>query len=164
MIVCGSATSWISKKLLKDKGGLRGRLTLRLKLVPFTLRECELFAQGANLALGRKDVLELYMILGGIPYYWSFLKKGLSVAQDVDQLFFAETAQLRDEFEALYATLFKRPENYLKVIECLSDGRRSGMTREEILATSKLSDGGTFSAILDELEEFHPPICFRRYC
>ena len=153
LIVCGSATSWISKKLLKDKGGLRGRLTLRVKLVPFTLRECELFAQGANLALGRKDVLELYMILGGIPYYWSFLKKGLSVAQNVDQLFFTETAQLRDEFEALYATLFKRPENYLKVIECLSDGRRSGMTREEILAASKLSDGGTFSTMLEELEE-----------
>ncbi|MCR5014754.1 MAG: ATP-binding protein [Bacteroidales bacterium] len=153
LIVCGSATSWISKKLLKDKGGLRGRLTLRIKLVPFTLRECELFAQGANLALGRKDILELYMILGGIPYYWSFLKKGLSIAQNVDQLFFTETAQLRDEFEALYATLFKRPENYLKVITCLSDGRRSGMTREEILAASKLSDGGTFSTLLEELEE-----------
>ena len=153
LIVCGSATSWISKKLLKDKGGLRGRLTLRIKLVPFTLRECELFARGANLALGRKDVLELYMILGGIPYYWSFLKRGLSVAQNIDQLFFAETAQLRDEFEALYATLFKRPENYLKVIACLSDGRRSGMTRDEVLAASKLTDGGTFSTILEELEE-----------
>jgi len=151
--VCGSATSWISKKLLKDKGGLRGRLTNRIKLVPFTLRECELFAKSANLAFGRKDVLELYMILGGIPYYWSFLKKGMSVAQNVDQLFFTETAQLRDEFEALYAILFKRPENYLKVIDCLSDGRKSGMTREEILKASKLSDGGTFSTILEELEE-----------
>ena len=153
LIVCGSATSWIIKKLLKDKGGLRGRLTNRIKLVPFTLRECELFARSANLAFGRKDVMELYMILGGIPYYWSFLKKGLSVAQNVDQLFFTETAQLRDEFEALYAILFKRPENYLKVIECLSDGRRSGMTREEILKAGKLSDGGTFSTILEELEE-----------
>ena len=153
LIVCGSATSWISKKLLKDKGGLRGRLTNRIKLVPFTLRECELFARSANLAFGRKDVLELYMIFGGIPYYWSFLKKGLSVAQNVDQLFFTDTAQLRDEFEALYAVLFKRPENYLKVIECLSDGRKSGMTREEILKASKLSDGGTFSTILEELEE-----------
>ena len=93
------------------------------------------------------------MILGGIPYYWSFLKKGLSVAQNIDQLFFTETAQLRDEFEALYAILFNRPENYLKVIECMSDGRKSGMTREEILATSKLSDGGTFSTVLEDLEE-----------
>ena len=153
LIVCGSATSWISKKLLKDKGGLRGRLTERIKLVPFTLRECELFAKNANLAFGRKDVLELYMILGGIPYYWSFLKKGLSVAQNVDQLFFTETAQLRDEFEALYSILFKRPDNYLKIIESLSNGRKSGMTRDEILAASRLSDGGTFSTILEELEE-----------
>jgi AAA+ ATPase superfamily predicted ATPase len=153
LIVCGSATSWISKKLLKNKGGLRGRLTKRIKVVPFTLRECELFAQRSYLALGRKDILELYMILGGIPYYWSFLRKGLSVAQNVDQLFFAETAQLRDEFEALYATLFKRPENYLRVIECLSNGRKSGMTREEIVSMSKISDGGTFSLILEELEE-----------
>ena len=93
------------------------------------------------------------MILGGIPYYWSFLKKGQSVAQNVDQLFFAETAQLRDEFDALYSILFKRPENYLKVIECLSDSKKSGMTRENILRESKLSDGGTFSTILEELEE-----------
>ena len=153
LIVCGSTTSWISKKLLKDKGGLRGRLTNRIKVVPFTLRECELFVGSANLALGRKDVLELYMILGGIPYYWSFLKKGLSVAQNVDQLFFSETAQLRDEFEALYSTLFKRPENYIKVIKCLGDGRKTGMTREDILDASKLTDGGTFSNILEELEE-----------
>ncbi len=153
LIVCGSATSWISKKLLKDKGGLRGRLTKRIKVVPFTLHECELFAQQSGLALARKDILELYMILGGIPYYWSFLKKGLSVAQNVDQLFFAETSQLRDEFAALYSVLFKRPENYLRVIRCLSDGRKSGMTRENILAMSKLTDGGTFSTILDDLEE-----------
>ena len=77
----------------------------------------------------------------------------MSVAQNVDQLFFSETAQLRDEFEALYATLFKRPENYLKIIRCLSDGRRSGMTREEILTASKFTDGGTFSTMLEELEE-----------
>jgi AAA+ ATPase superfamily predicted ATPase len=153
LIVCGSATSWISKKLLKDKGGLRGRLTNRIKLLPFTLRECELFAKSANLALGRKDILELYMILGGIPYYWSFLKKGLSVAQNVDQLFFAENAQLNYEFEALYTILFKRPENYLKVIWCLSNGRKSGMSRDEILKECKISDGGTFSMILEELEE-----------
>ncbi len=153
LIVCGSATSWISKKLMKDKGGLRGRLTNRIKVVPFTLRECELFAKGTNLALGRKDILELYMILGGIPYYWAFLKKGLSVAQNIDQLFFAETAQLRDEFDALYSVLFKRPENYLKVIRCMSDGMKSGMTREDILSASRLTDGGTFSTLLEELEE-----------
>ena len=77
----------------------------------------------------------------------------MSVAQNVDQLFFTETAPLRDEFEALYSILFKRPENYIKVIECLSNGKKSGMTRDDILRESKLSDGGTFSTMLEELEE-----------
>ena len=153
LIVCGSATSWIAKKLLKNKGGLRGRLTCRIKIVPFTLRECELFAKSANLALARKDILELYMILGGIPYYWSFLQKGISAAQNIDQLFFAETSQLRDEYEALYATLFKRPENYLKVIDSMCNGKKSGMTRDAILTECRLTDGGTFSTILEELVE-----------
>ena len=93
------------------------------------------------------------MILGGIPYYWSFLKKGLSVAQNIDQLFFSETAQLHDEFDALYSVLFKKPKNHLKVIECLADGRRSGMTRDDILREGDFSDGGTFTTILEELEE-----------
>ena len=152
LIVCGSATSWITKKLLKNKGGLRGRLTNRIKLTPFTLRECEQFASASNLVLGRKDILELFMALGGIPYYWSFLKKGLSVAQNIDQLFFDETAPLKDEFEALYHILFRRPANYIKVIESLNR-TKAGMTREEILKASGLSDGGTFSTILEELEE-----------
>lgn len=88
-----------------------------------------------------------------LPFKTRLLKKGLSVAQNIDQLFFTETAQPRNEFDALYALLFKRPENYLKVIECLSDGRKTGMTREDILRESKLSDGGTFSTILEESEE-----------
>lgn len=152
LIVCGSATSWITKKLLKNKGGLRGRLTERIKLSPFTLRECEKYAEVGGLGMTRKDVLETYMILGGIPYYWSFLRKGYSVVQNVDELFFVENAKLADEFEALYATLFNRPEKYIKVIEALSR-KKCGLTRNEILKTTKLQDGGTFSTILEELEQ-----------
>lgn len=152
LIVCGSATSWITKKLLKDKGGLRGRLTEKIKLNPFTLRECEQYAAVANLGLTRRDVLETYMILGGIPYYWSFLRRGYSVAQNIDELFFAENAKLADEFEALYAILFDRPEKYIKVIEALSR-KKCGLTRVEILALTKLTDGGVFTTVLEELEQ-----------
>lgn len=152
LIVCGSATSWITKKLLKDKGGLRGRLTEKIKVNPFTLAECEQYANSVGLGFVRKDILETYMILGGIPYYWSFLKRGLSISQNIDQLFFTEDAKLKDEFHALYHILFKRPENYLKVIEALTK-RKAGLTREEILKVSKLQDGGSFTQVLEELEE-----------
>lgn len=152
LIVCGSATSWITKKLLKNKAGLRGRLTEKIKLLPFTLRECEKYAEVAGLGMTRKDILDTYMILGGMPYYWSFLRRGYSVVQNIDELFFTEDAKLSDEFEALYAILFNRPEKYIKVIEALSK-KKCGLTRKEILKTTKLQDGGTFSTVLEELEQ-----------
>lgn len=152
LIVCGSASSWISKKLLKNNGGLRGRLTEKIKLLPFTLHECEKYAEIAGLGMTRKDILHAYMILGGIPYYWSFMRRGYSVAQNIDELFFVENAVLADEFGALYATLFNRPERYIKVIESLSK-KKCGLTRNEIIKETKLQDGGTISAILEELEQ-----------
>lgn len=152
LIVCGSATSWITTKLLKNKGGLRGRLTEKIPVHPFCLGECARYADTAGLQMTERDVLELYMAIGGIPYYWSFLRKGLSVAQNIDQLFFEDSAPLSDEYEALYHTLFKRPENYIKVIEALC-GKKSGLTQKEILDKTGLSDGGTFTKILKELEQ-----------
>lgn len=152
LIVCGSATSWITKKLLKNKAGLRGRLTEKVKLLPFTLYECERYADAVGLGMTRRDVLDTYMILGGIPYYWSFLRRGYSVVQNIDELFFTENSKLADEFEALYAILFNRPEKYIKVIEALSK-KKCGMTRNEILRSTKLQDGGTFSTVLEELEQ-----------
>ena len=152
LIVCGSATSWITKKLLKNKGGLRGRLTAKLMLNPFSLAECELYSQALGLAWERRDILETYMALGGIPYYWSFLRRGMSVAQSIDYLFFAADAPLRDEFEALYYVLFRNPVNYMKVIDVMTRCRQ-GVTREELLRKSGLEDGGTFSTILEELEQ-----------
>lgn len=152
LVVCGSATSWITRKLLKNKGGLRGRLTEKIFLSPFTLSECEMYSKAAGLALARRDIMELYMVLGGIPYYWSFLKKGYSVAQNIDNLFFANQAQLSDEFEALYHTIFKNPLGYIKVIEALGK-KRQGLNRDEILSVCKIKDGGTFTTILRELEQ-----------
>lgn len=152
LIVCGSATSWITRKMLKDKGGLRGRITEKIKVNPFTLGECEAYAKAVGLTMVRKDILEMYMVLGGIPYYWSFVRRGLSVSQNIDQLFFAEDAKLKEEFQALYHSLFARPDSYIDVIKALTH-RKAGLTREEILRHSKLSDGGTFSQVLDELEE-----------
>ena len=88
LIVCGSATSWIMDKIILNYGGLHNRLTGRILLQPFTLGECELFAQAQQLTMSRKDIVEAYMVMGGIPYYWSFLQRGLSLAQNIDRLFF----------------------------------------------------------------------------
>ena len=37
--------------------------------------------------------------MGGIPYYWSLLKKGKSLPQNIDDIFFKEGAFLSNEYE-----------------------------------------------------------------
>ena len=152
LIVCGSATSWITTKLLNNKGGLHNRVTHRMSILPFTLKETEEYLNSKNIIFNRYQLVECYMILGGIPYYLSLFEKGKSLAQNIDNLFFSENAELRNEFNNLYASLFKNHDNYIKIIEALAK-KNMGLTRDEILKQAKLSDGGGFSKMLQELEE-----------
>ena len=151
LIACGSSTSWMVKKIIKNKGGLHNRLTHRISLKPFKLQECEAMMEANNIVMTREQVLQTYMIFGGVPYYWSLLLPGKSMAQEVDRLFFSEEGDLHDEFNMLYASLFHRPEPYLKVISLLAE-RKSGMTRRQIIEQGKFNNNGDFTTILNDLE------------
>ena len=152
LVVCGSATSWIIEKVLKNKGGLHDRVTEEISLAPFTLRECEAYAESRGLNYSRRMVMEAYMALGGVPYYWRMLRRGMSPAQDFDELFFGPVGRLRREFDELYASLFKRKEPYVAIVTALGS-REGGLTRDELVAASGLADGGRFGRYLEELEE-----------
>ena len=150
-VVCGSSTSWMVKKIIKNKGGLHNRLNHRISLSPFPLGLCEKLIQSRGLVLSRKQMLEAYMIFGGIPYYWSLLQKGTSITSEIDRLIFSKDGELHDEFEMLYASLFKKPEPYIRVIELLAK-KKMGLTRQELLTSGGFEDNGTFSDILKDLE------------
>lgn len=151
LIVCGSATSWITKKLIKNKGGLHNRLTRKIYVRPFNLYETKEYLKYKKVNISDKDILECYMIMGGIPYYLSLLEKGKSLAQNIDEMFFRRKGRLDGEFENLYASLFERSEQYVKVVSALSK-KNKGLTREEIIMETGLSDGGGLSDILSDLD------------
>ena len=151
LIICGSATSWIINKVINDHGGLHNRVTQRIALQPFTLKECEMFARSKGLEMSRYQIAECYMVLGGIPFYWSLLEKGLSLAQNIDKIFFARNGKLANEFSLLYASLFKSPEQYIDVVTALGK-KKVGMTREEIIRAIDKPSNGALSKVLDELE------------
>ena len=152
LIVCGSATSWIINNVFKNHGGLHNRVTCRIHLMPFTLNECERFVAERKLDFSKHQLLIGYMVMGGVPFYWSLLQRGLSLDQNIDELFFSADGALRHEFNELYASLFKHPESYVKVIAALGK-KNAGMTREEILASdSDLSDNGKLTQVLEDLE------------
>lgn len=152
LIVCGSATSWILNNLEKSKGGLYGRLTADIKLSPFNLKECEDYFAHANIAMSQYDVLQSYMVFGGIPYYIGYFQKGLSLEQNVDNILFGKKPRLRDEFNRLFAAIFSNPEECKKIVRLLAS-RHTGFTREEISKATGIAMGGGLTNTLSALEE-----------
>lgn len=149
-IVCGSATSWMDEKIANNKGGLFNRQTGRLYLEPFKLYEVEKYLQSRGINWSRRDIVECYMVMGGIPYYLSLLDAQLSYKQNIDALFFKKKGELWDEFEHLYKSLFSNSDSYVKVVEALSE-KKGGLTRNEIISKTKMPAGGTVSKIINNL-------------
>lgn len=151
LIVCGSATTWMTGKLLGDKGGLHNRVTRPLYLRPFNLHETELFLNSRGFRLDRMQTLDVYMALGGTPFYLDMLRPSLSVAQNIDELFFAnDNAPLRKEYDFLFKSLFRDSELYKKVIETLAR-KMKGLTRNEIVEIAKIESNGHLKEVLDNL-------------
>ena len=151
LIVCGSATSWMINNLIRSRGGLHNRLTHHLILEPFSLAECEEYFRTFGFPYTRKQMIECYMVMGGIPFYMSMLDKSMSLVQNIDRLFFAKNAPLKDEFDDLYRALFKNALPHIEVVTALAT-KGKGLTRQEILSQTKLADNGMFSVVLEELE------------
>ena len=150
LVVCGSATTWIVEKVLRNRGGLHNRVTRQLPIAPFTLHECEEFARYKGLPFDRRQIAECYMALGGVAYYWSLLRPGLTAAQNFDHLFFGEADEMRNEYGRIFSSLFKRPTRHLAVVEALGS-RRSGMTWTEVRKAVPGGAGEDTTRCLEEL-------------
>lgn len=150
-IVCGSATTWMTNKLLGDKGGLHNRVTRKIYLAPFNLYDTERMLQSVGIKWNRHQITECYMVVGGIPFYLSKMNKSQSVAQNIDRLFFHHSGELKNEYDFLFRSLFKDSTVYRKVVELIASNSM-GMTREEIADSLNLSKGGNLTEVLDNLK------------
>lgn len=152
LVVCGSAASWMIKYLINNTGGLYGRLTWDIKLSPFTLCESEQLLVSQGVSLSRYDQAQLYMAVGGMPYYLGYVQRGMSLAQNIDALFFRRNAKLRLEFARLFRSQYKNYQCFESIVRFLAT-KHCGYTRTEIAAAVGQSDGGAFSKKLKALEE-----------
>ena len=152
LITCGSAASWMINKLLNNKGGLHNRVTKRFKIIPFTLSECEQFLKAKNAVFERYQIIELYMVLGGIPFYWDEVATHLSPAQNIENICFTENGLLRTEFDNLFSSLFSHSERHLGVVNALAQ-KAKGLTRNELIEATGKTNSGHLTTLLKELEE-----------
>ena len=152
LIVCGSATSWILGNLSRNKGGLYGRLTCEMKIMPFSLKECEDYFVSQGVELSRYDITQSHMIFGGIPYYLSYFQKGMSLEGNTDRILFGRNPRLKDEFNRLFNAIFGNSEDCKKIVRLLAS-KHKGFTREEIAKATGLPLGGGLSDTLAALAE-----------
>jgi len=151
LIVCGSAASWMAKNILSNTGGLHNRVTMRIPLRPFSLAECKTFFERKGIVMSPYQIIETYMVFGGVPFYLNQISKSKSPAQNINDICFKEGGALKDEFSVLYASLFKKSERHEAVVRALATKNR-GLTRDEIAKRAKIKKGGTLRNVLSELE------------
>ncbi len=150
VVICGSAASWMIQNIVRNKGGLHNRITRRLRLMPFNLYETALFLESQNVDLTAYQIVQLYMVMGGIPHYLKNVKRGESVIQTIDRMCFTNDGFLSDEFIDLYTALFGTSDKHELIVKTLAN-KPSGMTRNEIVETCRIPSGGTLTHLLEEL-------------
>jgi uncharacterized protein len=152
LVCCGSAASWMINKLINHRGGLHNRVTERILVMPFTLREAEALLRLKNPTMSRYHTIQLYMVMGGIPFYLNAVRGEFSAAQNIESICFAPDGLLRMEFGNLFHALFSKAERHIAVVEAIAT-KTKGLTRAEILEITGLTDGGSITRLLDELEK-----------
>lgn len=150
LVVCGSATSWMLDNVIHDYGGLHGRLTEIIKLAPFTLAECEKYYRKHYFRLSRYEMCVCYMALGGIPYYLDKLRNGMTLTENIDNIFFADE-RIHQEFNDVYAGLYASKDRYVDIVKALGN-HYYGMTQAEISKAVKIKSGGSLSKLLGNLK------------
>lgn len=153
VVICGSAASYMIKKIIRNRGGLHNRITRKIKLAPFQLNEVKEFFEYKDIHLPEIEILKIYMALGGIAEYLEHVKKGDSSVTAIDRICFQKGAQLEFEFEEVFKSLFEEGSYHEQIIQSLSEGPKKGMIRDQILKDQSLRSGGQFSKSMNELIE-----------
>lgn len=151
LIVCGSATSWMLNKLINARGGLHNRVTHKLLISPFSLQETEQYFHYKGFEYERPEILDCFMAVGGVAYYLSLFETGRSVAENIQALCFSKGGDLTDEFDKLFKSLFKKADNHRSIVLSLSQVGK-GMTRQDLIERTKMTNNGNLTTLLEELE------------
>lgn len=116
--------------IIHHRGRFYNRLTSKILLDPFDIKDTKTFLLANEFSYTDAQILEIYLAIGGIPYYLEMLDKRLSVPQNIDPLCFHSKAPLIDEVGLLYASLFTHAEYHEEIIRLLAS-KRKGMSKTE---------------------------------
>lgn len=146
LVLCGSIASFMLKKVVKSSA-LYGRTDCVIHLREFSLAES---AEMLSL-YGLDELLDAYMMFGGVPKYQELVRDHPSLYLAVEDLAFRENGFLVDEFDRIFVSHFGRNDEYERIIAALAH-HPYGLTRQELVKTAKVNTGGGLTRNLYDLE------------
>ena len=118
IVLCGSAMSFIEKKILSEKSPLYGRATgiYRMNELPF--KDAVRFFPGYS----NEDKMLAYSILGGIPHYLRQFDTALSLHENIIGNVLTKGCALYSEVEFLIRQELREPAQYNTIVEAVALG------------------------------------------
>ena len=149
MVLCGSVSSWIDKKIVKSKGFV-GRTSLNMVVPELSMRECAAFWKRGGLKISTKEIVDVLSVVGGVPKYLENIDPTASADENIKRLCYTEGGLLVYEFDeifndALDANLVLKK----KLLFALRDG---SMTLSELAEELDIENNGHLADFLGELE------------
>ena len=121
LILCGSALSFMEKKVLSEKSPVFGRHDAQIKLEAFNYRDSALFVPDYS----PEDKAICYGVTGGVAKYLSLFDPKKSLDDNIKRLFFNTDGYLFDETKNLLTQEFADVTLVNNVIEQVASGENA---------------------------------------
>ena len=121
VILCGSALSFMEKKVLSEKSPIFGRRDSQLKLEAFNYRDSALFVPKYS----AEDKAICYGVTGGVAKYLSLFDAKKSLDDNITRLFFNADGYLFDETRNLLVQEFSDVTLVNNIIEQVASGENT---------------------------------------
>lgn len=121
VILCGSALSFMEKKVLSEKSPIFGRRDSQIKLEAFNYKESALFVPGYS----SEDKAICYGVTGGVAKYLALFDASRSLDDNIIRLFFNTDGYLFDETRNLLMQEFADVTLVNNIIEKIASGENA---------------------------------------
>ena len=121
VILCGSALSFMEKKVLSEKSPIFGRRDSQIKLETFNFREAALFVPEYS----AEEKAICYGVTGGVAKYLSLFDPLKSLDENIIRLFFQNDGYLFDETRNLLIQEFTDVTIVNNIIEQIASGENT---------------------------------------
>jgi predicted AAA+ superfamily ATPase len=149
LILCGSVSSWIEKRLLAHKG-FYGRISIKLRLQEQPLSDCNKYWLAHGATISSYEKFKILSVTGGIPKYLEEINPSQSAEENIRKLCFTPTGILFNDYSYIFSSTLERDSDlYQKIVQTLC---RHNLLRNEVLASINKQSGGLLTSYIDDLE------------